>query len=119
MVRTLNDHLVRAHARHAIVEAFTLAIKQYLDAQGRELVGHHAQIPLRSAVLAVGQNFRGRLMFLAGAERAEAICFWEGVGAGEVAWTPGPIGRDDHPTAGYRVLAQFWQSGSPSFLCGG
>src|SRR6267154_2149778 len=99
MVRTFDDHLMRAHTGHMVVQSFSFAIEQSLHSQGGELVRNHAQIPLGSAIVAIGQNLRRRLVFLTWAEWADSIRFRQLADTSEVAGTPGPVRRNNYPTA--------------------
>src|ERR1700723_2915509 len=72
VIRRFDDHFVRAHAVHAIEQAFALAIEATFNSQSRKFIRDDAQRPARRvlscAVAAVGENFGRRLAFVAGAE---------------------------------------------------
>ena len=73
MVGRFDDHLVRAHAVHAVEQSVAFAVQVAFDAQRRKFIGHHAQRPSRrvppAAVASVSKDFRRSLSFIPGTER--------------------------------------------------
>ena len=112
--RRFDDDLVGADAAHHVVDALAALVQFAFDLQGGKLVGHHADAPpfavaLRAGV-AIGDDFAGRLVLVAFAERAEAALLPLRRGV-EVVRAPGAAGGDDHPTADDRVFAEVWHGG--------
>src|SRR5580692_1104471 len=101
VVRTLDDHFVRAHAAHSVVETLALAIERSFDAKSRELIGNHAQIPMAVAVFTIREDLRRGIGFVAKAKGTTSIRLGKILAAGEIAGAPGATGGDDHPTTGY------------------
>jgi hypothetical protein len=105
----LDDDLVRPDAIHLVVEAFTLPVECSLDAQRRELVGHHAQRPARAvpraAVAAVGKDFRRRLAFVAIAKWTEARAPDLNFIPDEVRRPGGSASSNDDPPSGDGVFS--------------
>src|SRR5580704_1370509 len=101
VVRRFDDHFVRAHAVHAIEQAFALAIKATFNSQSRKLIRDNAQRPARRVfsctVAAVGENFRRRLAFIAGAERTSGSSFDLNAFANEIEGPLPTLGGNDYP----------------------
>ena len=112
MVGRFNNDFMRADTVHAVEHAVGLAVKRTFDAEGGELIGDHADRPAGSVFLrggsavlwAIGLNFRRRLAFVAGAERAKAALHLH-VLASEVGGTLGAVGGNDDPAADDRIFS--------------
>ena len=78
-----------------------LAVELAFDPQHGELVGHHAHAPARlvgPAAVAVGQNLRRRLVFVAVVEWADALGGNRNRLPDEIAGAFGAFGGDDDPS---------------------
>ena len=113
MVRSFNNDFVRADAVHFVVEAVPLPAERALDSQGGKFVGHNAQRPPRSvgrsAIIAIGEHFRWSLALVAVTKGAKAGAADLHLVTDKIRGALGPVGRDNHPPAGDRILTQFWQ----------
>ena len=118
VVRSLNDDFMRPNAVHAIEHALGLAIQIALNAERRELVGHHAHGPARRIALgrrpavgvrAVRLDLRRSLGFVAITKGTEAASDFDRL-AGEVSRALGPVGRNDDPAAHDRIFSKFRQA---------
>jgi len=89
--------------------SFALAVQVALDSQRRKFVGYHAHLPARrirgASIAAVLQNFRGRLRFIAVAERAGSHSLDLNALAQKIRRAFGPIRRNDDPSSGDGVFA--------------
>ena len=105
----LDHHLVGPHAVHLVVEALAPALEDALDLERGELVRHHADLPagaVGGAARGAGGVDLGRgLVLVARTEGAIAGAPLEPDG-GEVRGPAAALGRDDHPAADHRVLAE-------------
>ena len=81
MLWGVDNHLVRAHAVHLVVQAFRLAAHIAFNAQRGKLVRDHANRPTRTVfrrrrpaieLRTVGQNLRRRFAFVSVAEGTKA-----------------------------------------------
>ena len=110
-LRRLDDDLVGADAAHHVVDAFAALVQLAFDFQGGKLVGHHADSPpfavaLRAG-LAIGDDFAGRFVFVAFAERAETALLTLRSRV-EIVRPFRPRTGDNHPTADNRIFAEVW-----------
>ena len=114
VIGRFDDHLVRAHAVHAVEHALAFAVETAFDAQRRKFIGHHAQRPSgrvpSAAVASVGQNFRRSLSFVAGTERTNADSLDLHALAHKIRRAPGAVRGNDDPAASDRVSAKFRQT---------
>ena len=100
MLGSLDNHLVRADAVHAVIQADPFPPQVALHLECGELVGHHTDGPARrirlAALWTVGQDFFGGQPFLTGAKRTESggdLSSRRAMTAlKEVSWTTGPVG---------------------------
>src|SRR5580704_9647874 len=101
VVGRFDDHFVRAHAVHAIEQAFALAIEAPFNSQSRKFIWHNAEGPARGvlscAVAAVGENFRRRLAFIAGTERTGGGSFDLNAFANKIERALATLGGNDYP----------------------
>ncbi len=72
MERTFDDDLVSADAVHLVVDPVAALVEIAFHLEGRELIGHDAHPPATLVgpciAVAIGDDFMGRLVFLAFAE---------------------------------------------------
>src|ERR1700721_1239142 len=114
VIRRFDDHFVRAHAVHAIEQAFALAIEAPFNSQSRKFIRDNAQRPARRVlsctVAAVGENFRRRLAFIAGTERTGGSSFDLNALANEIERPLATLGGNNNPAARDRIPAKLRQT---------
>src|SRR5260370_13180038 len=117
MVRRLNHNFVRANSVHLVKQAFAFAVQFALDPQRGKFVGHTPDAPARrvwaSAVPSVNENLRGSSRLIAHAEGTILLFSWDDTFTEEVVRTLPAFRRNNHPSAGDRVLTQLRQSNPP------
>src|SRR5665811_388516 len=117
MVRTVDDDLVKPEALNAPPEVLQAARRLHLARQRGKLVGDYAHGP-RIAVRRVAQHLRRRLAFIAGTERTALDKLGYGLNhamRGQFLRPLGPLGRDDDPFLGEKVLAKLGHVNPSSF----
>ena len=111
MAGAFDDHLVGADALHHVVDAVAALVQVAFDLEGREAVGDDANSPSGAvgarAVVAVGDDFGGRVLFMSFAEWAGGRVARRRCLGLEVVRALGPFVGDDHPAADDRVFAEF------------
>src|SRR5437879_3907613 len=117
MVRRFNHDFVRADSVHLVKETFPFAVQFALDAQRGKFVWHNPDAPARriraSAIPSVDENFRRSSSFIAHAEGAILLFPGDDALSQEVVRPLPSFRRNDHPSAGDRVLTQLRQSNPP------
>src|ERR1700746_2358706 len=114
VIRRFDDYLVCADAVHAIEQAFAFAIQAPFNSQSRKFIRDNSTRPSRRvlarAVAPVGENFRRRLAFIAGTERAGGSSFDLNTFADEIERPLPTLGGNNDPTARDRIPAKFRQT---------
>ena len=117
VIRSLDDHFVRADPVHAIEQAVAFAVEPAFNSQRRKFIWYHPNCPsgrvFAASISAVGNNLRRRLAFVAGTKRTNTFALYFDAFAQKFVRTLTAFRGNNDPSTRNRVPAKFRQPGLP------